>query len=147
MLADKYCQAMLEAATAIQQQAAEIERLRSVAVQYLSLTDAMGYKEGPAGLSPEEYAEALRKDAERLRDDYGNACKLVADMHMAAMGQAIGPVRGVVEDVADLRAEVERLRATLNTIARHYSSDWPQACRANVLAARSALADAARERA
>lgn len=37
------------------------------AMQYLTLTDAMGYKAGPHLLSPEEYAEALRKDAERYR--------------------------------------------------------------------------------
>ena len=40
---------------------------------------------------------------ERLRTDYANACKLVADMHLAAMGQIVGPVLGVVEDVAALR--------------------------------------------
>ena len=37
------------------------------AMQYLTLTDAMGYKSGQQGLSPEEFAEALRKDAERYR--------------------------------------------------------------------------------
>ena len=40
-----------------------------------------------------------------LEDDYGRACKLVADMHAAATGRpGEGPRRGVVEDVADLRA-------------------------------------------
>ena len=40
-----------------------------------------------------------------LEDDYGRACKLVADMHAAATGRpGDGPRRGVVEDVADLRA-------------------------------------------
>lgn len=37
------------------------------AMQYLALTDAMDYTAGPCLLSPEEYAAALRKDAERYR--------------------------------------------------------------------------------
>jgi hypothetical protein len=41
----------------------------------------------------------------QLEEDYGRACKLVADMHGAATGKpGDGPRRGVVEDVADLRA-------------------------------------------
>ncbi len=35
------------------------------AMQYLAVTDAMGYQAGPGLLSPEEYAAELRKDAER----------------------------------------------------------------------------------
>ena len=38
----------------------------AVAVQYLGLTEAMGYEAGAAMLSPEEFAGALRKDADRL---------------------------------------------------------------------------------
>jgi len=54
------------------------------------------------------FAPVLRAQAaeiERLRDDYTRACKLVADMHMAAMGGVIGPVLGVIEDVEALRIE------------------------------------------
>lgn len=54
--------------------------------------------------------DSLRAEVERLNADYLNACKLVADMHAAAMGEMRGPKRGVVEDVADLRAAYERLR-------------------------------------
>jgi hypothetical protein len=53
--------------------------------------------------------EALRAENERLRDDHGKACKLVSDMHYAATGSITGPKRGVVEDIADLRAVNERL--------------------------------------
>jgi len=58
---------------------------------------------------------ARLKDLEAERDD---ACRLVAQMHYAATGYMQGPIRGVVEDIADLKterdqlhAEIERLRA------------------------------------
>lgn len=65
----------------------------------------------------EALAAELRRlaevEAERdaLKADYERACKLVADMHMAAMGGVVGPVLGVVEDVAALKAELERIKA------------------------------------
>ena len=40
-------------------------------------------------------------DAEQYKADYLGACKLVADMHAAAVGEVRGPNRGVVEDVQD----------------------------------------------
>jgi hypothetical protein len=55
----------------------------------------------------EERARTAEAEAERLRDDYDKACVLVADMHAAAMGEVTGPVLGVVEDVADLRRQVD----------------------------------------
>lgn len=48
---------------------------------------------------------------ERLREDYERACKTVAEMHAAAVGEIRGPTVGTVEDVAAVRAEVLRLRA------------------------------------
>ena len=53
----------------------------------------------------------LRAENARLKDDYQNACKTVAEMHAAAVGQIVGPNRGVVEDVADLRAERDDWKA------------------------------------
>ncbi len=46
----------------------------------------------------------LEWDVERWKNDYGEACKLVAEMHAAAVGEVTGPNRGVVEDVADMAA-------------------------------------------
>lgn len=41
----------------------------------------------------------------QLEEDYGRACKLVADMHAAATGRiGDGPRVGVIEDVAAVRA-------------------------------------------
>src|SRR5574343_1197292 len=51
----------------------------------------------------------LRAEVERLKGDYHHACKLVADMHAAAVGEVTGPKAGVVEDVAAVRDELERL--------------------------------------
>lgn len=56
----------------------------------------------------------LAADAERFKQDHLGACQTIAEMHAAATGRTgEGPVRGVVEDVADvrtamLRAEEER---------------------------------------
>lgn len=51
----------------------------------------------------------LAFDAERYKRDYLNACKTIADMHAAAVGRSdIGPIRGVIEDVEDVRLRAER---------------------------------------
>jgi hypothetical protein len=50
-------------------------------MQYLALTDAMGYQAGPQCLSPEEYAEALRQDAEKWRQ----VGAPIADEHRAEL--------------------------------------------------------------
>lgn len=48
---------------------------------------------------------ALQLELESAKEAYLNACKLVADMHAAAVGEVTGPRLGVVEDVAALKAE------------------------------------------
>ncbi|MFF9284848.1 coiled-coil domain-containing protein [Streptomyces griseosporeus] len=46
-------------------------------------------------------------EAKRFKADYLNACQTIATMHAAATGyDDRGPVRGVVEDVADMRARM-----------------------------------------
>ena len=64
-------------------------------------------------------AEKARKEAERERDEakqaHEGACLLVAKMHHAATGAVTGPIRGVVEDVADISA---RLAAAESRAAR-----------------------------
>jgi len=62
--------------------------------------------------SPDELASA-KADAERYKADYIAACELVAKMHAAAIGEVRGPIRGVVEDVEDLRARYLRLSEVL----------------------------------
>lgn len=53
---------------------------------------------------------ALKSEIESLRISYDAACVLVAQMHEAAIGRVAGPHHGVVEDIADLRADNQRLR-------------------------------------
>ncbi|MFC9847766.1 hypothetical protein ACFWFF_01450 [Streptomyces sp. NPDC060223] len=59
-------------------------------------------------------AEHWEAEAKRFKEDYLKACGTIAEMHSAAVGRSDrGPIRGVIEDVADvreamLRAEAER---------------------------------------
>lgn len=66
-------------------------------------------------------------DAERYKADYLSACFLIAQMHAAATGKpGDGPIRGVVEDVADLRERAVALEAALVALlpyADHHNTD------------------------
>ncbi|GHA28841.1 hypothetical protein GCM10010372_30880 [Streptomyces tauricus] len=62
----------------------------------------------------------LAHDAERYKEDHLSACRTIAEMHEAATGRAgLGPIRGVVEDVADVRAAAERAREIARRLAAH----------------------------
>jgi len=89
-------------------------------------------------------AEQAKAEVARLKDDYHGACKTVAAMHAAAVGAVQGAKRGVVEDVADLKSDRDRLRAALEDVLNQESKigmyeiaddalrqtagakDWPQ---------------------
>lgn len=58
----------------------------------------------------------LQANNAKLRTDYEEACKLVAYMHAAAMGKVTSPVLGVIEDVAALKAEADRLRGVVSEV-------------------------------
>jgi hypothetical protein len=62
--------------------------------------------------------DRLTAERDALREQYESACKLVADMHAAAMGGNFGPALGVVEDVSALR---ERVAVLEQDAARLYS--------------------------
>lgn len=62
--------------------------------------------------------ESLQAEVERLKDEYAEVCLLVSQMHRAAMDQDIGPKRGVVEDIVDLRLERDQLRAELEQLRK-----------------------------
>ncbi|MFB7589344.1 hypothetical protein [Streptomyces sp. NPDC056169] len=56
---------------------------------------------------------------EDLKLDYTRACKTIADMHAAAIGRNdLGPIRGVVEDVADIRAAMLQAEEQRDAIYR-----------------------------
>jgi vacuolar-type H+-ATPase subunit I/STV1 len=111
------------------------EEVLSVIQHYPSITEITeSYKDGviPATRNPYAEIEALRKQLSQaeqattveakivdelsacnmlLKEDYQRACRTVASMHLAAMGEVVGPNRGVVEDIADLKAERDRLQS------------------------------------
>lgn len=61
-------------------------------------------------------ASALQGEVERLREDYVRACQTVAEMHAAAVGEVTEPIRGVVEDVEDVRLRAEKAEATVERV-------------------------------
>lgn len=72
-------------------------------------------EEFPGGMGVTEAAEAyikeLRGEIERWREAHSEACKLVVQMHAAAVGEVTGPKRGVVEDVEDVVNGLKALAA------------------------------------
>lgn len=70
-------------------------------------------RETAAQKTSNDYYEALedaRAETKAAKADYEGACKTIADMHAAAVGEVRGPKRGVVEDVAALRKELRGLQ-------------------------------------
>ncbi|MFI8200049.1 hypothetical protein ACIF6K_26595 [Streptomyces sp. NPDC085942] len=66
-------------------------------------------------------AREWQQDAERFKADHLAACKTIAEMHEAATGRTgMGPIRGVVEDVADVRTRAEQAEAGMTEIAKAY---------------------------
>lgn len=69
---------------------------------------------------------ALQLELASAKEAYLNACKLVADMHAAAVGGATGPRLGVVEDVAALKTERDELLALLIYASSAIKSEYPE---------------------
>ena len=70
--------------------------------------------------------EDLRLQAAQWKADYERACKLVADMHAAAVGEVRGPSIGPVEDVAALHLAAKQMGQQLKELLNK-SSTSPQA--------------------
>lgn len=51
------------------------------------------------------------ENCKNLKAQLDGVCALLAEMRAAAMGEVIGPKRGPVEDVADLKSERDKLQA------------------------------------
>ena len=56
-------------------------------------------------------SDVFEIELRHVRRAWEGACVMVADMHAAAIGRVGGPLRGVVEDVTDVRKERDELRA------------------------------------
>lgn len=67
--------------------------------------DLMATREAHAAVNAvyDAAMERLKAEVEQLNAECQKQAELVADMHAAAMGCVCAPIRGVVEDVADLR--------------------------------------------
>lgn len=76
------------------------------------LDELLARRAAESALADEREAHAeTRASLEAAKRDHEGACLLVAKMHHAATGAIQGPIRGVVEDVADVRS---RLAAALD---------------------------------
>lgn len=65
-----------------------------------------------------ERIKRLIAEVRRLKSDYERACKTVAEMHAAAVGEIAGPRLGVVEDVKVLREACFRLREQRDSLRK-----------------------------
>lgn len=57
------------------------------------------------------------KEIDQLKQDYAGAVSTVHEMHKAAMGKEINPVKGLVEDVESLRLRYKKALDVLRNIA------------------------------
>ena len=59
----------------------------------------------------------LREELARAKEDYERTCVTIVQMHEAATGVVGGgPLRGVVEDVKDLRTRMQNMEALLTRL-------------------------------
>ncbi len=61
-------------------------------------------------------SETAKSELETAKADIQKASELVAQMHAAALGEVRGPIRGVVEDVEDVRTRAANLETQLQTV-------------------------------
>lgn len=92
----------------------------------LGLREELARADNRAVAAEKERDEA-REERDRARRDHGGACHLVAKMHHAATGAVTGPARGVVEDVAGVRARLLAAESRAERLAealRHAGSPY-----------------------
>lgn len=83
---------------------------------------------------------ALQLELASAKEAYLNACKLVAYMHAAAVGEVTGPRLGVVEDVAAIKAERDELLAAMKELLSEI--EYSHACPLTKEKARAAISNA-----
>ena len=64
-----------------------------------------------------EQRDWLSRELAAMREAHQGACETIAQMHKAAVGETRGPIRGVVEDVEDLRARCLATEGAAGTAA------------------------------
>lgn len=69
---------------------------------------------------PEMYKTALdeaKDEIARLNTEYQEVCRLVAQMHLAAVGGVVGPKLGVIEDVKAMKESHDKYKALCDQMA------------------------------
>lgn len=75
---------------------------------------------GPDPVYESDDITMVRYDRDRFRVDHDGACKTIAEMYVAATGRVgLGPQRGVVEDLVDVRLRGQAAEEALTVALRH----------------------------
>ncbi|MDT0432785.1 hypothetical protein [Streptomyces salyersiae] len=115
---------------AAERRADNLAKELAAAQHQISILDAVdaGRAHGARRIMNER--DQAQQDAERFKADHLAACRTIAEMHEAATGRTgMGPIRGVVEDIADMRERAERIEqgdtAALH-LAQSAAAAWQQ---------------------
>ena len=124
-LAEEYACAVAEDAEAgyTVADSATIKELMQIAVDAKERLDVAIKAEQDYTRAVLRERDELMGDLDRAKEDYIRACRLVAQMHEAAIGYVGGPNRGVVEDIADLHSERDQLQRALNDLVEATKQD------------------------
>ena len=72
--------------------------------------------------------ESWKEDVEEQKRNYLNACETIYKMYVAATGrEGVAPKRGVVEDLADLRADHARVLGLVQETVEFFESNFENA--------------------
>lgn len=95
----------------------QLERQRAVLTRpFLVITNDALAGDNFSNRGTVEVVQDPKDRLDEMEKSWGNACKTVAEMHAAAVGEITGPIRGVVENVADLKSRYEFNRVTLERL-------------------------------
>ncbi|WP_326698026.1 hypothetical protein OG909_12150 [Streptomyces sp. NBC_01754] len=112
-------------ALAEQERARQVERALTAEIRHAERTEQRAEEAERRADGLSKLLATAEQDAERYQDDYLAAARTIADMHEAATGRTgMGPVRGVVEDVADMRAHAEQGDALAVRLAQRTAAAW-----------------------
>lgn len=117
----------LDGATDLQECADDDPRELLLAVKVFLKTALMLPPRPGGGAEPvyeSDDISLVRFDRDRFRVDHDSACRTIAEMYVAATGrQGLGPIRGVVEDVQDVRSKLDACQQALTIALSHRCGD------------------------
>jgi hypothetical protein len=101
---------------ALEKQAAEFKRIGQDFERDYRNTFEQSCKNLERAEKAEKRCASLEQERDQTKLDHVHACQTIAQMHAVAVGEVTGPKRGVVEDVADLRARCQHLEQAVRDI-------------------------------